>query len=169
MYQVFSRAGILTRVIRQFNYQKGIFHLLYIGNLYPLTIYVSATAFPTIETLIPARIVHHTQQKFLPGAKGYTYTVRCIVVDIIRSTVQRVHNPAIGFILIHSRTFFRNKTGFGQQEGKSGNNLLLRFLVYIRNIVMRMFLFHALATECFSFFFQEISCIHSDAANLLSK
>ena len=76
-------------------------------------------------------------------------------MDIIRSPVQRVHNPAIGFILIHSRTFFRNKTGFRQQCGELGNNLLLRFFIYVGHVVMRMFLFHALATECFSFFFQK--------------
>ena len=90
-------------------------------------------------------------------------------MDIICSPVQRIHYPTIGFILIHCRTFFRNKTGFRQQGREFSNNLSFRLFIYIRHVVMRMLLLHAFSAESFSLFFQETPRIHSNATNFRGK
>ena len=166
---MFARAGILLRVVRQLDHQKGIFHLPDGGDLHPPAVYVGTTALPTVETFVATRVVDYTQQQFFFRAKGYGYAIGRIVMNEIGRPVQRVHNPAVGFVAVGRRAFLRNEPGFGQQCRECGNDLLFRFLVYIGYIVVRMFLFHALKAEVLPLFLQKSSCIHRDTSDFGGK
>ena len=83
-------------------------------------------------------------------------------MDEIGRSVQRVHDPAVGFVAICCRAFLRDEPGFGQEDSERSHDSFFRFFVYVRHVVVRVFLFYAFGAEVLPFFFQEASRIHCD-------
>ncbi len=63
-------------------------------------------------------------------------------MDKIGGSVQRIYQPAIVFRSQAARTFFGNESCFGKQFPKLGHNTAFRFLIYIRHIVVSIFLLY---------------------------
>ena len=129
-----------------------------------LTIHESLSPFPGIETFIPADFIHNSQKQFGTTAQSDAYTIRSLIVNIIRSSVQWINDPAVRFVLISSRAFFRNKSCFGQQGRKCFYQPYFRLFIHIRHIIMRMFFHNTLTTEVFPLFFQKMPGFGSYAA-----
>lgn len=76
-------------------------------------------------------------------------------MNIIGSTVKRVHHPTIRLIPVDCRALLHDKTGFGQKSAQCGDNAFFRLLVHIGHIVVRMLFLHRFPTETLTLFFQE--------------
>ena len=63
-------------------------------------------------------------------------------MDKIGGSVQRVYQQAIVFRSQAARTFFGNESCFGKQFPKLGHNTAFRFFIYIRYIVVSIFLLY---------------------------
>lgn len=169
MNQMLTGTCIPVGIIREFRHYKGVLHLLDRRDLHPFSIHISATSLPGIKTFIPARGINNSQQQRILVAQSDADTIGSIIMNIIRCPIQRVHYPTVGFIVIDSRTFLGYKSSLGKKFPKRSHHPLLRFLVYIRDIIMRLFLPYRFPAEVFPLFFQEISGFAGYAADRLCQ
>lgn len=110
--------------------------------MYFFVVQIRRRSFISPVKFIAAYFIHHSNQQFFFTTKGDTHTIRSIIMDKIGGSVQRVYQPAIVFRSQAARTSFGNESCFGKQFPKLSHNTAFRFFIYIRYIVVSIFLLY---------------------------
>ena len=137
--------------------------------MYYITVQIRRCTFIRPVTFISADFINYAQKEFFFIPQGDAYAIRGIVMNKISCTIQRIYHPAILSISHTPASLFGNKACIRKQFFQAGYDSFFRLFVYIRNIIMCMFLLDAFAAKPFSFFTNKATRLQCYLAYIVSQ